>query len=712
MLAAPLTVYANDTTDTTDSSDTTDATGNQTENQPKQSIAITQSTPIVTSKSGYRVTAVISNTDSTATSSGTLHLTTNALFTFVSRTDIQNWAENNAPIPTPNELGSVDVPSIPAGGTATVTIEVNANQQTLASIGSWGPKPLMLSYIVGNQILADLPSFLTRSSDGLNTATTPAMNLTVAMPYTASGWQVDNKAISNRIAETTTSSTSTSSKSNSTDKADKSDNADASNAAKATDTQAISLSEQDADTARSLGQTFAKHRSLQVIADPLYWRQSAVQPSIAGIMQPADFDITAYTALDDTAAYEKAGITTEQWNAKQAAAWYADGGDSETPSAYAWQGNNCWTLDALTAAREQGYDTVIADASFDADQTEAVHTGTYVVHTPAGDVTVLKEQSTLGTLAKGQATSTDAQAESSDAGRLARLIAQSAFYQMEQPYAERNLLVCLNEDSDPSVVDALMSDIEQSPWLNLTDFATLKDADISEDAASMSTDLPQTDGLTDGMRSDVQQTLSALANSSSNIKRFNTSILVKPNGKDESDVNTWSRQLTNAHTIMALHALGGESPSRSTMAEGANQLAVLLINGVAITPTESVNVVSETAKMPVTISNSHPYPVKVKVSSLTDSMQIVTSRFDTVQVPPHGEAQVAFTIRVSTSGTANATISLFDRNGAAFGATQVTHITSALQISDKSGFVIIGFAVLLGAVGLWRQFNRKKDPDE
>ena len=57
-------------------------------------------------------TAVISNTDSTATSSGTLHLTTNALFTFVSRTDIQNWAENNAPIPTPNELGSVDVPSI------------------------------------------------------------------------------------------------------------------------------------------------------------------------------------------------------------------------------------------------------------------------------------------------------------------------------------------------------------------------------------------------------------------------------------------------------------------------------------------------------------------------------------------------------------------------------------------------------------------------
>lgn len=731
MLAAPLTVYANDTTDTTDSSDTTDATGNQTENQPKQSIAITQSTPIVTSKSGYRVTAVISNTDSTATSSGTLHLTTNALFTFVSRTDIQNWAENNAPIPTPNELGSVDVPSIPAGGTATVTIEVNANQQTLASIGSWGPKPLMLSYTVGNQILADLPSFLTRSSDGLNTATTPAMNLTVAMPYTASGWQVDNKAISNRIAETTTSSTSTSSKSNSTDKADKSDNADASNAAKATDTQAISLSEQDADTARSLGQTFAKHRSLQVIADPLYWRQSAVQPSIAGIMQPADFDITAYTALDDTAAYEKAGITTEQWNAKQAAAWYADGGDSETPSAYAWQGNNCWTLDALTAAREQGYDTVIADASFDADQTEAVHTGTYVVHTPAGDVTVLKEQSTLGTLAKGQATSTDAQAESSDAGRLARLIAQSAFYQMEQPYTSRYLLMTFSRTTEASWIDQVMSAFEQASWLNLTDLKTMAKADPYNVSDSVNPDKAD-DANTANTRSALRQ----LADSRHDIMRMATSILRNEIDSDEvssldpqalarqdandtashsNDPTQWIGSLLALHDDMALRSMSGSpqpTATRKAMVKATKTLASDLLNGVRINPSESISVFSESAKMPITVSNDLPYAVSVQVNSLTDSMQIVTSRTADIDIPSHSDAQVTFTIRVSTSGSSTAHVSLTDREGNSFGNTQDTAITSVMRISDASGFIIIGFAVLLGIIGLWRQFHRKKDPDE
>ena len=626
-------------------------------------LSINSSTAVLTDTSGYHLNATVTNTTGQEIPAGTLTLAMNAFYTFVSRNDIQDWSEGNGRIPTPQSVGQADVPALQPGASANVSIDADAHQESLAAINSWGPKPVLLSYSANGTPLAQSHTFVTRTGAGLHTPSTPALHITVAQPLAANGWTTDSKLLGQLVDEGGISS---------------------SKLAK------IAMPSKDDDARlKSLQQTFAKHDMLQVVGDPTYLQAMAMPTRVDGITQPALFDMTAYSAMNNAPAYSAAGINDRQWSAAKARKTYQSAlGDSNADiTAYAWQGNGNWTLQALTKARQQGYGTVIATHDFEEDDAATVRTGKTVVSTDAGDITVLS-------------------------GRLARFVAQSAFYQMEQPYAERNLLVCLNEDSDPSVVDALMSDIEQSPWLNLTDLATLKDADISEDAASMSTDLPQTDGLTDSMRSDVQQTLSALANSSSNIKRFNTSILIKPNGKDESDVNTWSRQLTNAHTIMALHALGGESPSRSTMAEGANQLAALLINGVAITPTESVNVVSETAKMPVTISNSHPYPVKVKVSSLTDSMQIVTSRFDTVQVPPHGEAQVAFTIRVSTSGTANATISLFDRNGAAFGATQVTHITSALQISDKSGFVIIGFAVLLGAVGLWRQFNRKKDPDE
>lgn len=652
-------------------------------------LSINSSTAVLTDTSGYHLNATVTNTTGQEIPAGTLTLAMNAFYTFVSRNDIQDWSEGNGRIPTPQSVGQADVPALQPGASANVSIDADAHQESLAAINSWGSKPVLLSYSANGTPLAQSHTFVTRTGAGLHTPSTPALHITVAQPLAANGWTTDSKLLGQLVDEGGISS---------------------SKLAK------IAMPSKDDARLKSLQQTFAKHDMLQVVGDPTYLQAMAMPTRVDGITQPALFDMTAYSAMNNAPAYSAAGINDRQWSAAKARKTYQSAlGDSNADiTAYAWQGNGNWTLQALTKARQQGYGTVIATHDFEEDDAATVRTGKTVVSTDAGDITVLSAQNVLSGLAQGKATSDDANADSegTTAGRLARFVAQSAFYQMEQPYAERNLLVCLNEDSDPSVVDALMSDIEQSPWLNLTDLATLKDADISEDAASMSTDLPQTDGLTDGMRSDVQQTLSALANSSSNIKRFNTSILVKPNGKDESDVNTWSRQLTNAHTIMALHALGGESPSRSTMAEGANQLAALLINGVAITPTESVNVVSETAKMPVTISNSHPYPVKVKVSSLTDSMQIVTSRFDTVQVPPHGEAQVAFTIRVSTSGTANATISLFDRNGAAFGATQVTHITSALQISDKSGFVIIGFAVLLGAVGLWRQFNRKKDPDE
>lgn len=384
---------------------------------------------------------------------------------------------------------------------------------------------------------------------------------------------------------------------------------------------------------------------------------------------------------------------------------------------YAWQGTGNWTADALAKAKQQGYDTVIATHDFEEDDAATAETGKTVVTTDAGDITVLTAQSVLSNLAQGKATSADAEAdgEGTTAGRLARFVAQSAFYQMEQPYSERNLLVCLNGNSDPAVVDALMTDVEQSPWLNITDLNTLNNADPAlsgDDAAAI---VPQSDGINDATQANLRQTLNTLAASTNDIKRFNASILtdVADDAKQApAGLKAWRRQLVNAHGIMALHALGGENPAGSTMVEGAGQLASLLINGVAITPTENVNVVSETAQMPVTISNSHPYPVTVKVSSLTNSMQIVTSRFDTVEVPAHGEAQVAFIIRVATSGTADATLSLQDRQGITFGATQTTHITSALQISDKTGFIIIGIAVLLGALGLWRQFHRKKDPDE
>ena len=660
------------------------------ESQSGTMLSIDSSTAVLTDTSGYHLSATVTNTTDQEIPSGTLTLAMNAFYTFVSRNDIQEWSEGIGKIPTPDIVGQSEVPALQPGASANVRIDAESSQEALASIHSWGPKPVTLNYEADGVQQDEAHTFATRTGAGLNTPDTPAMNITIVQPLEAQGWTTDNTMLEQLVNKGGVTSAELS--------------------------KIAVPGKEDEARLKSLEETFTKHDKLQVVADPTYLKAMSMPTQVDGITQPALFDITAYSALNDSKTYDSSGVGTSQWSAEQALKSYqsALGDPNASMTTYAWQGTGNWTIEALTKAKQQGYDTVIATHDFEADDAATAETGKAIVSTDTGDVTVLTAQSVLSNLAQGKATSSDAEAdgEGTTAGRLARFVAQSAFYQMEQPYAERNLLVCLNDNSDPAVVDALMTDVEQSPWLNITDLNTLSNADPTlsgDDAAAI---VPQSDGINDVTRANLRQTLSTLAASASDIKRFNASILTDDAKQAPAGLKAWRRQLVNAHGIMALHALGGENPAGSTMVEGAGQLASLLINGVAITPTENVNVVSETAQMPVTISNSHPYPVTVKVSSLTNSMQIVTSRFDTVEVPAHGEAQVAFIIRVATSGTADATLSLQDRQGITFGATQTTHITSALQISDKSGFIIIGIAVLLGALGLWRQFHRKKDPDE
>ena len=347
---------------------------------------------------------------------------------------------------------------------------------------------------------------------------------------------------------------------------------------------------------------------------------------------------------------------------------------------------------------------MIADASFDADQTEAVHTGTYVVDTSAGDVTVLKEQSTLGTLAKGQATSTDAQAESSDAGRLARLVAQSAFYQMEQPYTSRYLLMTFSRTTEAGWIDQVMSAFEQASWLNLTDLKTMAEADPYNVSDSVNPDKAD-DANTANTRSALRQ----LADSRHDIMRMATSILRNEIDSDEvssldpqalarqdandtvshsNDPTQWIGSLLVLHDDMALRSMSGSpqpTATRKAMVRATKTLASDLLNGVRINPSESISVFSESAKMPITVSNDLPYAVSVQVNSLTDSMQIVTSRTADIDIPSHSDAQVTFTIRVSTSGSSTAHVSLTDREGNSFGNTQDTAITSVMRVSDASG---------------------------
>lgn len=693
------------------------------------SVCLLSSTSVVTDTSGFDAQISVTNNTTSTLAGGSLTTSTNVLYPFTSRVDMQGWSEGDTHIPTPNTLNTSSVPELAPHASTTVSIHLDAASTELKAMNSWGPKPLLLTYASGKSTPVKVHTFLTRSSDGLSTAQTPALSITTVLPLTASSWTVDNDALVNLVTKSRNAGT----RSSASPAVDKSRLSSSANSIITLGKEAKEYQQQQLDMLNN-------HPELQSVADPDYLSSFPIPPQTTALMQPSNFDITAYSQ-GDADAYAKAGITTEQWNAAAglAALRESTGDEQATGTSVAWQGQGAWTLPALESARDAGYSTVIADSEYEANNSSVAHTGKYVVPTKDGNVTVLTAQRELSRLAQGKSTSTDADGEGTDAGRMARFMAQSALYQMEQPYANRVLMVTFAESGQNlHAADALMSAMEHASWIKLTDLQTLDKADAYQEGSKASASVPTTSGISAHRLSAIEGYLNTLASDHNDIVRFGSAILVqKESSGDESgdtsqssdtqalargDASTvidqsngtaaaWLEQLKSVQKALALHTFTGNS-TQSAFAKASSSLSQQLLDGVSITPSESISVVSETASMPVTISNDHPYPVKVSVSSQTDSTIIATSRLTEATIPANSEVQVTFTIRVATSGNATARIALLDRNGESFGTTQSTRITSSLQLSDKSGLILLAVGVLFGALGLWRQFTRKKDADE
>ena len=116
------------------------------ETQSGAMLSIDSSTAVLTDTSGYHLSATVTNTTDQEIPSGTLTLAMNAFYTFVSRNDIQEWSEGIGQIPTPDIVGQSEVPALQPGASANVRIDAESSQEALASIHSWGPKPVTLNY--------------------------------------------------------------------------------------------------------------------------------------------------------------------------------------------------------------------------------------------------------------------------------------------------------------------------------------------------------------------------------------------------------------------------------------------------------------------------------------------------------------------------------------------------------------------------------------
>lgn len=699
------------------------------------SIKIVKSTSILTDKSGYHISLLLKNNSSKDFPEGKIQVTFNPWYTFMSRTDLQKWSQAESRIPTPQLIGEVSVPALASGKSYSAQIDVDANSQNLSNIIYWGPKPVSITYSsLDFKHYYSVKSFVTRANIGIKNVQTPPINVTLLMPIIAksSDWRY-NISKHNISPSINTISESQEDLSNPT----------TGSTTGSTTNQKIRLSKNSIKRITSLINLVQKHPKLQTIADPntLKFSEPTFTPSV--FMQNNGFNISRYAESENHVSYKLAGIGLDSWSKKSSVLENSTTKPLNLDS-YAFQTGEKWTLRALEQAAANGYKTVVATSGFDPLANRfAVKNGVYEVQTSSGSVKVLSCQETLNELINGHFTSVQSAAETTSAGLLNRLAAQSAFYQMEQPYMPRHLLLTFSPDSSIPLIESVVSILEKSPWISLLDINSLtRSKAITKEHLGYSP-VPKASAIEGKSLIASKSKISQLASDRMLVNQFINSILdqnelnnhktcesdaqslAKQNAKLKINQNSkiWSENLIKLFDAMAQrelnNTLNNASQSNSSASEsqtqtknGTHDLAKMLISGINIIPPKDVTLVSETATMPITISNTNPYPISVYLTAYTNSMEIVTRRKTPVKIAANSESQVILPLRSTTSSKVKATFALEDRNHNVFSSTKETAITSTLQISDKSGTIIIIFAFALGAFGLFRQFNRKKDPDE
>ena len=146
-------------------------------------------------------------------------------------------------------------------------------------------------------------------------------------------------------------------------------------------------------------------------------------------------------------------------------------------------------------------------------------------------------------------------------------------------------------------------------------------------------------------------------------------------------------------------------------ADPAKSIVDTLYSSVLLMHPGSVSAVSDKANLPLTITNSLPFSVKVGIKGTVlkktaQNTGIEISSVKDITVHAHSNKQTTLTITAQGGRRASAKLSLTDSQGKEFGRAVTTQITSALAVNDITGYAIIAIAVILGALGLYRQIRR------
>ena len=696
------------------------------------SLTITASTPIVgpadssTAPTAYSLTVTVSNPTDTAIDAGTVEASMNPDVAFSTTEDMQSWAEGTLGIWAAGVIATADVGRLEPGASQTVTLTNGTSEYPFNECSGFGARPVLVSFDSNDGathleshtfVTYDDESALSGSSDGSaddgtsNDSAASRVTLAIAAPVTAQSWTTDSDTLASVTA-----------------------------AREGSDLFSVTSPQLTSLASAAIGAK-AKHAGISLVSDPLCLGSVSSQGAAASTtMQPAAADITAVSQTSSD--WLAAGIDSDSVSAASAAN-LAQSAQSAPIESIAWQGRGSWTAASLGYAHDAGYSTVVStsgNTGTDRDSYAAVASA----DTASGSVRVLNAESAMSSLLSGQASSDQADGETTASGRINRLIAQSALGLASggsalsplRPASDdsangyRRLFVALSDAANAfnDDLDAMLSALESAHWVS---FQSLDDFIASAPTATVS--IPTDTGLDQSETAYLSSTASALSSSRASMSRFFSSVIDPEKGQNtdpsqdnpqalsrqdaqqtahiSDNAQVWETDLTTLHTLYGLYALGISIADGAAAAKDAESLASGLFSNVSLQQPNSVVMMSTTASLPVTIVNNTPYPVTVSVDARSGATILSVEDSGSITVAGRSEQQVTLPLTAYSSGSTSVGLRLLDAQGAPFNSELTVTVSNSLRLNDGLGYGIIAFAVLLTIGGLWRQFHRKKDTD-
>lgn len=705
----------------------------------KPTIVINSSTSTITSKTGYDINLTVTNTTDSEVEESTLYIFTSTHYAFTSTSEMQDWSEGNAQIPMSLVLAQTTVPTLAHGQSTDITISVKKNDAALREFMTWGARPVLIQWSTTGKIIDTVHTFVTRANDRSDTKDLPDLKLVVALPVSTAN-TADCIAQDAAAQEAKDLANSLISPEESSQTA--ADNSMTSNKTQKQSSVGTRCATNMLSEVKKLQDDYSH---IHIIPDSslLSAAQKELGRAATTHIQPYGIDIATIANAGQT--HRAHNLTSSAQSALNDTT--SANSDSD---AIAWQGITGWTSQALQSAASQGYNTIVATSDYTTQSDDAIHNSILHTKVNGANITILTAQSELSSLVQGNATSYQSDAENSDAGKINRLIAQSALFEAQAPYEDRTVLIAACDLTSSlssqriAYLRKTMDALQQAQWVS---FASIHELEKSEPVyTEQETEqfISQVPEISEDEHSRINSLVAALNSSHTQLTTFENEFLDaestdqsnQQNGKDpqalaKGDVNkakdldnfderAWMKQfyvIASSYAAQSLSPLAINSyvhKSSSHQLTAHESITKTLYSALKISVPSSLHIVNQSASVPVTVTNDLPVPVKIRVNAQSTgkvSSEVRVGSSENIRIAAHNRTQVMLPVTAISGWTVTFKIFLTDTHGTALSdSTQRIEITSNISILDNAGYGIFALALLLAVVGARRQMHRQKEP--